>query len=245
MKKILIDGTTEEITESLRDSLFSFLFAAGYLTLCPVNKPIDLSSARYLRIPNKEIRALISRKILNYYTVTYKISNELYLNATVTLQNLLLKQNPVEYLPDFKKELTRQLNSLFAAFPEFNKLHNEGIVSSNTSSTSNNSSIHGNEALLQMVIGYIAIQVTTTNKFGLEVNLGTGRTDVVFVDSANKKAVIIELKYNNTSIEAIQQIKNKEYTMELRKKYPVIILGINLQPTKLVDITAEVVEFQP
>jgi hypothetical protein len=33
--------------------------------------------------------------------------------------------------------------------------------------------------------------------------------------------------------------------MELRKKYPVIILGINLQPTKLVDITAEVVEFQP
>ena len=82
------------------------------------------------------------------------------------------------------------------------------------------------------------------NNFGLEVNLGTGRTDVTFTDIRNNKAVIIELKYNTSANVAIQQIKDKQYAVELSSKYPVIIIGINLRPTKIVDVMTKLIPFQ-
>ena len=251
IKEILFVGSTVEITSPLISLIFSYLFAAGYLTICPVdyNDNINVEKYEYVRIPNNEMRTFLAEKILLYYGNTYSIDNSYFTNATDILQNLLNHPNSQAYLPYFQKEFTEKLNKLFSKFPKFEKLHNEGIASNTTTTTSSNitsssPSVHGNEALLQMVIGYIAIQLNSTKKFGLEVNLGEGRTDVAFTDTRNTKAIIIELKYNSSATVALQQIKNKKYTSEVISKYPVIIVGINLDENKNVEVISEYIPQQ-
>ena len=248
IKQVLLIGSDVKITDALVDSIFSYLFAAGYLTPCPVDKVhninVKTSNHFHFQLPNNEIRFLLARKILNYYSVNYNIKRNLFTNITDILQKFLNSPHPAQSLAEFEKEFTQKLNELFSTFPELAKLHKEGVVSRRKSKDDTIPIFHGNEALLQMVIGYIAIQLTSMNNFGLEVNLGTGRTDVTFTDIRNNKAVIIELKYNTSANVAIQQIKDKQYAVELSSKYPVIIIGINLRPTKIVDVMTKLIPFQ-
>lgn len=238
------------VTDSIKANLFSYLFAAGYLTICPLNPTPPGSNYRYLRIPNLEMRSILKAMTLKYFKDKYaNVNDELFKNAVDTLQNLLDNPNTDTYLPMFKNEISKELAYVFGKLPQFKSLHQHKMITENSSTASNknnehsnivtaDSIIHSNEALLQMVVAYIAIQ-TRFNKFGLEVQLGDGRTDIVLTNDYRKKAVIIELKYCSSSAIALKQIKDKNYVSNLLENYSVILIGVNLETNKTVEVAAE------
>ena len=83
--------------------------------------------------------------------------------------------------------------------PGFVKLDRDKIVGSQDV-------LHANESLVQGIVSHAAMQVLSATQFGTEVYVGNGRTDCLIINDKSKKAIIIALKYEGDSSEAVRKM---------------------------------------
>jgi type I site-specific restriction endonuclease len=130
-----------------------------------------------------------------------------------------------------------RVQELMRYFPNLEKI-TENTISENLKE--GKQLVHASEDVVHGIMTYIILQVRTASILASEMYLGKGRADLVLIDNSNKKAAIIELKYNKTAGEAIDQIKHREYFSSLEKKFGVFLIGVDIKPDRSVQIEYEI-----
>lgn len=225
LKQVTALGSNYTIDESVADLLFSYLFAAGYLTGDEVNG---------FKLPNNEVMLDFQHKMLEHYRQQYHIDTRLFTDVTDQLQKVLDAKDQVESEQAIES-LKISLERLLSEFPEFTQIKEGNLTGSGLTKI-----VHANEDLIHSVMSYITLQLKSLSKFGTEVYLGGGRADIVFIDEENNKAAVIELKYGKeTAQNAIEQIKEKEYAKKFIETWDTILIGISVSGKKEINIAYE------
>ena len=219
LKDLLNAGDNYKIEPATVDIFFSFIFAAGYLTLCEKQKNNSTTS---IRLPNCEVKSEIEKKLLSFYKQVYKLESRLFNDATNALD--LLLSDSGKNTESFKCSL----ETLFKEFPKFINVKQDIEVNG----------AHGNEDLIHSVINYVALQIKSSSKFGSEVCYKNKlRADIILINDDTQSGMIIEIKFDKTAKEALVQALNysilfEKHTYIKNIKY----LGINVSKDKVVDI---------
>lgn len=229
LKDIVTDPLKHEITSYGRNILYSYIYAAGYLT--------PTGEEDCYRAPNKEIRDAFTRSLTNYYKKNYKTGYILHQKLADKLQNILQMKDGDTYEEKTKHDFKEALENILNSLPEFVRINRHEI----SPVKSDSELIHANKILIQVILSYTVMQVLSGTKFGVEVYLGQGRTDCLLINDRNKKAIIFELKYNQHSADdALLQIAEKEYGKPIPKDYTLINIGLNVDFDKSVTTIFEV-----
>jgi hypothetical protein len=235
LKDIIKFGSNYEVNTSASGVLFSYLFAAGYLT----GNEID-----GCKLPNKELKIEFQRMLLTHYQSKYKIKEVFFRKVTDELQRVIDSETDEE-TDRACASFGFSLVSLLSQLDDFKKLKDSSLQCLSDF-------VNGNENIVQCIMTYVVLQLITTNKVGTEVNLGGGRADIVLVCKEFKKAVVIELKYREVSSaedierqrakleakseEAIAQIINRKYAREMSGLWETILIGLSVSSEKGVAV---------
>lgn len=213
-------GSTTRVDEASVDLLFSYLFSSGYLTTASEGK---------FRLPNFEIITEMSKKLLVYYKQHYRIDSKFFTDVTDALQWVIDTDfKDAEAIKSVIEKLQLPLQSLLEQFPKFEQIKEKDLTKQTTEPL-----VHHSEDIVHSVMSYIALQLNTS-KIGSEVyigrgpNGGVGRADIVIVDDAKKKAIVIELKLDGTARAALDQIVTRKYLEQASKEYETLGIGINV-----------------
>ncbi|XP_047144985.1 uncharacterized protein in vnfD 5'region [Hydra vulgaris] len=210
LQSLIEKGDTYEIDFSVVSLFFSFIFAAGYLTICDYQK--EGSDKTYVRLPNKEIFFELGKKLKSYYCKVYKIDSKLFDNVSEEILYLFSNEDT------FKLKMS--LQELINACPEFV-----------------NMGVHGNEAFLNSLIFYTVIQMKSIYKYGTEVWYSNqARADIVLISENMDTGMIIEIKFKHSAEEAIIQSAKYCKIFDKYRFKSIISLGINVSNTKEVDV---------
>ena len=225
----MLGGTsTYEITPYGKNVLYSYLFAAGYLT--PNGKE------GYYRAPNKEAMDEFAKKLIIYYEKTYKVDNVLYTDLTDQLQLIFEAGKDSDYEEAISGTNTA-LRTILDAMPGFKKIDKHQIEPVSDGTTI----VHDNESMVQVIIGHASMQMRSATQFGTEVYVRKGRADCLIIDDKRKKAIILELKYGKEGAKAaIDQIAEKEYGRPIPQEYEVVNIGLHVSHDKSVKSEFEV-----
>jgi len=229
LRALTTRGSNIEITQQAIDLLFSYLFLAGYLTPLPDD--------RHFRLPNNEIKQELARKLLVYYKELYNVDPNLFSSATFALQSVLGNKDSSK-VGELMADFVTAIEELMKHFPDLERI-TENTITKNLKE--GRQVVHASEDVIHGIMTYIILQVRIASILASEMYLGKGRADLVLIDNGNKKAAIIELKYNKTAREAIGQIKDREYYIALQKKFEVFLIGINIKPDKSVQIEYQII----
>jgi len=229
LRTLTSGSSNSEIKQVTIDLLFSYLFLAGYLTPLPDNM--------HFRLPNNEIRQEFAKKLLVYYEELYNVDPSLFSLATSALQ-LVLSNKDSNKVGELIATLVERIQELMRHFPDLEKI-TENTITEHLKE--GKQLVHASEDVIHGIMTYIILQVRTASILASEMYLGKRRADLVLIDNSNKKAAIIELKYNKTAEEAVDQIKDREYFTILKKKFEVFLIGINIKPDKSVQVEYEVI----
>ncbi|MDY4078095.1 MAG: AAA family ATPase [Clostridium sp.] len=188
-KPVHEDITYDEVYDTI-DNLWNFMFFTGYFK--KVSERVDEEENRFieLAIPNKEVKYIFKTKILKWFNEKIKLCN------MTKLFNSIINKEP--------KIFEEELGKLLIETISFNDAYENFY--------------HGFLAgVLTNMKGYIV----KSNREG-----GTGRSDI-FIKSVSKRgiAIVIEFKIakdiddlEKRAEDAIKQIENKKYDMELRSE---------------------------
>ena len=216
-------GQNYYITLKGMNVLFSYLLAGGYFTH-------DRQSDLYF-LPNQEVKDYIQSKLAEYYERQYNIDLNNIHAVTDQIQLIFDAKTSKDYNIT-EANLTNKLIKLFQNLPNFNRVSKDIV-----DIKSGEYNIHANEAMLQTIVNYTALQLKKINQFGTEVYLGNGRVDLFMVHQQSNKVIIIEFKYDKQEANsAIEQIKEKQYAKPMPKGYEVIQIGINVDYDKNVNV---------
>ena len=183
------DITYDEIYDSM-DNLWNFMFFTGYLK--KVNERISETNQKYLtlEIPNEEVKYIFRRKVLRWFEEKIKVKD------LSKLYTAIINREP----ETFEAELGRLLMETISFNDAYENFY------------------HG------FVVGALANMhdyIVKSNREG-----GTGRSDL-FIKSVSKRgvAIVIEFKIakniddlEKRADDALKQIKEKGYDMELRSE---------------------------
>lgn len=188
-KPVHEDITYDEIYDSL-DNLWNFMFFTGYFK--KVNERMDNEDIHYLEfsIPNKEVKHIFKSKILKWFQDKVKARDLNKMYDAIILGDA----------ESFEKELGKLLIE----------------------------TISFNDAYENFYHGFVTGALTNMHDYIIKSNRegGSGRSDL-FIKSASLRgiAIVIEFKVaknidelEEKAEEAIKQIENKGYDMELRSE---------------------------
>jgi hypothetical protein len=183
------DITYDEIYDSM-DNLWNFMFFTGYFK--KINERMDEEDNRYLElsIPNREVKYIFRTKILKWFEEKVKAKD------LSKLYTSIINGNP----EIFEEELGRLLMD----------------------------SISFNDAYENFYHGFVVGALANMHDYIVKSNRegGTGRSDL-FIKSVSKRgvAIVIEFKIakniddlEKRADDALKQIKEKGYDMELRSE---------------------------
>ena len=174
----------------LMDNLWNFMFFTGYLKKVDERMDSDDNILLTLKIPNKEVKYIFKNKILEWFNEKIKVKDLSILYSAIVNGDT----------ENFQKELRKLLRESISFNDAYKNFYHGFVV-----------------GVLMNMSDYII----RSNREG-----GTGRSDVYIKSpSVLEKAVIIEFKVadnikqlDRKCNEAIEQIKAKEYDMELRNE---------------------------
>ncbi|XP_065662401.1 uncharacterized protein in vnfD 5'region-like isoform X2 [Hydra vulgaris] len=217
LQNLIEKGDAYEVNDSVASLFFNFIFAAGYLTIC--NDQKQESRKTQIRLPNKEVLSALENKLIDYYSIIYKIDMKLFNNVTEEILNLFSNEDT--------SKLKESLQELINACPKF----------VNIKDNTKESGVHANEAFLNSLIFLTVIQMKSIDKYGTEVWYSNqARADIILISDKMDTGMVIEIKYKHSAEEAINQ-STKYYKIFDKYKYNSIIsLGINVSNIREVDI---------
>lgn len=91
---------------------------------------------------------------------------------------------------------------------------------------------YNNENSLSCVISLCYLYARDYYEISREEKSGKGYVDYIFKPLMNGPAIVLELKYNKSPKEAIEQIKAKNYIQKVEKYNEILIVGINYDEKK-------------
>ena len=227
LKKLLFCSRDCKIDEDTINILFSFLFAVGFLTFSEIQKDDGLAS---LRIPNIEVKMALAQKLVSFYSKEYAIQRK-YFDEAIDNFEKLVDSDCIE-----TSGLKQSLENLFAQFQKFIDIRiNEDI---------DQIGIHGDEDIVHSAINYLILQIRSLSKygkFGSEVSYGKKRPDIIILNQKKSMALVIELKYNKSAENALQQALDYKFIFEKWHLFVKTIkyIGINVTKEKKVNILIE------
>jgi PD-(D/E)XK nuclease superfamily len=226
-------GSNYQFNKSALALFFSYLFSLGYLTQ-------DLKQQRYVRIPNNEIRNVMADKILQYYEAKYSVANEHFDLVSDSLQSVLdaSRNNNDDELSTRIQILQSNFRKLLLKFPKFEKIKEMAVPADS------DAIYHANEDLIHSVFNHIVLRLRSLSVFATEISLGDGRADIAFIERTKvlNVAGIMEIKYEKTAQNALDQIYDRKYHEEIISKYRTILLGMNVMQDKSVQIQYEIID---
>ncbi len=172
------------------DNLWNFMFFTGYLKKVSERRDEEENKFIELAIPNKEVKYIFRTKILKWFNEKIKLCD-----MTKLFNSIVNKEPEI-----FEEELGKLLIE----------------------------TISFNDAYENFYHGFLAGVLTNMNGYIVKSNRegGTGRSDI-FIKSVSKRgiAIVIEFKIakniddlEKRAEDAIKQIENKKYDMELRSE---------------------------
>lgn len=189
-KDISQELTYDEIDKSI-ENLWSVLFTTGYLT----HKGCTESGRYRLAIPNKEVRNLFIRKIMEWFSDVTR-------NDGKTLE---------EFCNAFVDRDPGKIEQIFGDYL-WNTI---SIRDTATTKAKKENFYHG---ILLGLLGYKASWLIKSN-----AESGTGYSDILVEAPDNRTGIVIELKYaedgdmDSACSRALEQIEEKEYVDKLRQ----------------------------
>ena len=189
-KDISQELTYDEIDKSI-ENLWSVLFTTGYLT----HKGCTESGRYRLTIPNKEVRNLFIRKIMEWFSDVTR-------NDGKTLE---------EFCNAFVDRDPGKIEQIFGDYL-WNTI---SIRDTATAKAKKENFYHG---ILLGLLGYKASWLIKSN-----AESGTGYSDILVEVPDNRTGIVIELKYaedgdmDSACSRALEQIEEKEYVDKLRQ----------------------------
>lgn len=189
-KDISQELTYDEIDKSI-ENLWSVLFTTGYLT----HKGCTESGRYRLTIPNKEVRNLFIRKIMEWFSDVTR-------NDGKTLE---------EFCNAFVDRDPGKIEQIFGDYL-WNTI---SIRDTATTKAKKENFYHG---ILLGLLGYKASWLIKSN-----AESGTGYSDILVEVPDNRTGIVIELKYaedgdmDSACSRALEQIEEKDYVDKLRQ----------------------------
>ncbi|CAF0789230.1 unnamed protein product [Brachionus calyciflorus] len=208
-----------EIGYSTIPLLFRYIFAAGYLTITNEQNYSQLSS---LKLPNQEVRSELEKELINHYMNIYNIDVKLFKSVTNELAKLFDKNDPID--------LKNSLEMLFMAFPTFSSLE-----------TSNQEKgIHEKGDVIHSIINFTVLQIKNLSDFGTKFwYKKQGVDDVLLINEITQCGMIIEINYEGSADEALNQAqKYLSLFREFKNIQNIMIVGISVSNGNKVDITS-------
>ena len=187
-KKISEELTYKELYDSV-DNLWSTLFMTGYLTTRDKSDSVDGETYYELAIPNREVRNIITNRIVSRFKESVKNDGEMLEQFCDALYN----GNPelVEQLFCQYMKKTISVRDTFVRKPLKENFY------------------HG---LLLGILSYKAGWMVRSNQ-----ETGNGYSDILILIDNSNTGIIIEVKYSDSDNldvkcrEALQQIENAQY----------------------------------
>jgi len=225
LKDILNGTQTTKITTYGINTFFSFLFQSGYLTYGTENYRF--------KFPNREAIDTFRSLVADYYEDLYSFDTKFIDEITNSLK--LILESDKEAITIEKEKFVRNIKKLLVALPKFGKINKE------MDSGEVEDILHGNEDLIHSLINYAAVRIPQLSRFGTEVPMGLGRADMVLIHKDSKKAIILEVKFEQGemgALKGIDQIESRNYDDKIPKDYKIIKIGLNVDLDK--NVKAEI-----
>ena len=188
-KPIHEDITYDEINKNM-DNLWNFMYFTGYLKKVNQRMDIDDNILLTLKIPNKEVKYIFRTKILDWFNEKIKVKDLSIMYSAIINGDT----------DTFQKELRKLLRESISFNDAYENFYHGFVVG---------------------VLMNMSDHIIKSNREG-----GTGRSDV-FIKSPSvlERAIILEFKVadnikqlDSKCNEALEQIKSKEYDMDLRNE---------------------------
>lgn len=220
-------GDLEELKENQIGILFTFLCYTGYFSIESIE-----GSAYTVSLPNIEVKTEISK------LVSLAVENSKHSQRAFAVKECLLKfiqtHTQLDSLDQFGRQLKTTLYDFISSLPRFASFEQKGPVDDKPY-------VYGNENIIQCLLASIlvSINVVRLNCVGSEVQLRGRMRGDIFV-TYKELAIIVELKYDQTAIKAMQQIHDNRYTENVENKFECIcLIGINVNSNKDVSVILE------
>lgn len=192
-------------------------------------------------IPNNEIKSVFRNKVIESLIKSYAIKNKFLDDAADKLYLVLQAEKEEEIkiaLSNFKTDFEEYLKS-FPKFRDIKKMKQDERI--------DEPFLQANESTIRDLIVPMVFRIDPIFR-GTEVENKNNRnkSDIAFVCNKTNKCVILEIKFNQTVDDAIDQIKKKKYENVFEgylenKTYTPLLLGINVFSDKGVDIKQHIV----
>jgi hypothetical protein len=229
LKDILNSTQTTKITTYGINTFFSFLFQSGYLTYGTENYRF--------KFPNREAIDTFRSLVADYYEDLYSFDAKFIDEITNSLK--LILESDKEAISVEKEKFVKNMKKLLGALPKFGKINKE------MDSGEVEDILHGNEDLIHSLINYAAVRIPQLSRFGTEVPMGVGRADMVLIHKDSKKAIILEVKFEQGemgALKGIDQIESRNYGDKIPKDYKIIKIGLNVDLDKNVKAEIQIPE---
>ena len=220
LKKITALEDNQYIEPRGIDVLFSYLFITGYLT-------IDEQEEGFYKFPNREISHEMGQYVIEHYKTIYRLHLRTLRSLTKMIQSLFRDEapDPKELL---ENEFKEQFQHLISAFSLVGREGEEGLFA--------------NEDLVHTVLNYICLQTVNT-RFATEIytekltSISKGRADILLHN--RKRGMIMEVKYQGDSQEALDQAKT--YGNLLSDMKDQIYVGITVDVNRKVQLVCDTI----
>lgn len=210
-----------DIDPSIITLAFSFLLERGFLV--PAETPAEVKIAK---IPNHEIAYEFATRMIWYFQRVYKIDTKLLNDTSLALLDYF--KSELNYSASLQTSLTALYRGSFIKVVPENETEAVGP--------------HGPENPHYSIFSAISLNVQRVSKFQVQAFYSRYfQSKLVLVDPVKKHGAIIQLDYNNRSVEdALQQAQNYSYVFNkwfLNVK-TVKFIGISISSLLQINITA-------
>ena len=206
----------ENSSDPILSKMFlQMLFHSGYLTL---NKNGNL------KIPNKEIKEEFNSIMSSFFEKNLKLD---FAPSAIVLGKLFDPNNQKQNIcDDILKQFCERFNKVLDRCPPFLDIKTEN----------SEYGIHPNEDIVHSLLNVICLHIKVEIHLGTEIYCyNQQKCDILMTKKTEKIGAIIEVKFNKTAGEALDQIIDKKYiqglpnTTEIEKR---ILIGLNITKDK-------------
>jgi hypothetical protein len=223
LKEMTNTGSNTEINAFGLDLIFSYFFITGYLTV------VKESPTEY-QLPNKELIKEFGNKIQEYYKTIFNIDPKKFLNLSNMLSRVFDTETIQEIQSIFKNEFAPAFDDLI-----------KGVTLCTKADVNNSSGLFANEDLMHSLLNNIALQIINSRfaseRYTTKPDGRKGRADIVI--EKNTTGVVIEMKYNGDSKDALEQ--SKQYKQLINNCTTKVFIGCNISAEQEVLLSGEIV----
>lgn len=176
----------------------------------------------------------MSNYLKDYYTTIFNIPINSLGNLSILLDQIFNEDDNQKISNAFKEEFGLKLAAMIKKLKVYN----------NSSDAPNVKGVFGNEDLMHSLLNNIAIQIVNptfaSERCTTKPDGTRGRADIVIIK--NKCGVVIEMKYNGSANNALEQAKGYAKLVEDINIKTKIFIGCNITDQQEVFLSGDIID---